>query len=293
MKMNLTQKTLTAVTSLALAASVALPAFAQELNVGAQVGAGDDQGDHANVQVRGQVNMPPMPGYNNRGEGDNRGPGMGRPMMGPGVVGTVSAVSGTTITVAGRTGFGSTTATTTYTVDASSATVLKNNATSTISSIAVGDRIFVQGTVSGTSVTAKTIFDGMIGRGMGRGDRGAMGSSTPFMGNGQPVIGGTISAINGTSLTITTSASTTYTVDASNAKVLQGQNTVALSSLTVGQHVLIQGAVNGSSITASTVLEQGVRGDNQGDDNGQGKDQGLHLGFFNSIGNFFKHLFGF
>jgi hypothetical protein len=302
--MNLTQKTAVAAASMILAASAALPAFAQELNVSGQAGAGDDQNDGPSIQARfnGQVGMPPAPGYNNRGEGDNNGrPGMmGRPMMAPGVVGTVSAISGTTITLTGRTGFGSTTATTTYTVDASSATVLKNNATSTVSSIAVGDRIFVQGTVSGSSVTAKTIFDGagwMMGRGDRNGRPGMMGSSTsPFTGNGQPVIAGTVSAINGSSLTVTTAASTTYTVDASNAKILQGPNMVALSTITVGSHVVIQGAVSGSSVTASTVIEQGARGmmgSQQGNDNGQGKDQGQHTGFFQGIGNFFKHLFGF
>jgi len=53
----------------------------------------------------------------------------------------------------------------TYTVDASSATVLKGDVTgkpaaSTFSAVAVGDTVMVDGTVSGTSVTAKMIIDG-------------------------------------------------------------------------------------------------------------------------------------
>ena len=70
--------------------------------------------------------------------------------MRPGVVGKVTAINGTTLTISGFGGFGgprmaSTTpgttppakpAAVTYTVDASNATVMKANATSTLSSVA-------------------------------------------------------------------------------------------------------------------------------------------------------------
>ena len=81
-----------------------------------------------------------------------------------------------------------TTTATTYTVDASSATVTKNGAASTVSAIAVGDTVMVQGTVSGTNVTAKTIRDG-VGQGQ-----------PAIQGNGQPVVAGTVTAINGNSV---------------------------------------------------------------------------------------------
>ena len=77
-----------------------------------------------------------------------------------GVMGTVSAVNGTTLTVTSK-GFGKSPTATTYTVDASSATVTKSGTASSVSVIAVGDTVMVRGTVSGTSVTAKTIMDGM------------------------------------------------------------------------------------------------------------------------------------
>src|ERR1700733_14856473 len=73
------------------------------------------------------------------GHGFHGGPG---PAMIPGVVGTVSTVNGTTITVNEKTrpNATSTTATSTaFTVDASNATVIKNGASSTVSSIATGD----------------------------------------------------------------------------------------------------------------------------------------------------------
>ena len=114
--------------------------------------------------------------------------GMHMGAMRNGVFGTVTAVDGTTITVDGRQG--TTTASTTYSVDASNAKVIEGPATSTasISDISVGDRVVVQGTVTGTSIAATTIIDGkfmiMGGPGMPgmRGPRGA--STTPGMWKG-------------------------------------------------------------------------------------------------------------
>src|ERR1700690_195591 len=89
----------------------------------------------------------------------------------PGVFGTVSAVSGTSLTVTSKAGPNGTPAAATYTVDASSATVMKAGASSSVSAVTVGDTVMVQGTVNGTSVTAKTIRDGVVPMGMGRGQK--------------------------------------------------------------------------------------------------------------------------
>lgn len=236
-----------------------------------------------------------LPGGGFHGHGGMRDPGGA---MRPAVFGTVSAVSGDIITVTGRQGFASTSPSITYTVDATNATVRKDNATSTVSAIAVGDTVAVQGTVSGTNVTATSIRDGVM-RGPGSpgmiGDAGRTwtghaSSTLPIMeGNGQPVIAGKISALNGTSLTVTTAGSLTYTVDASNAKILEGNNVVSISSISVGDTVLVQGTVNGTSVTASSVIDQqaatsGTRGSTGGQP---------HRGFFGGIGQFFMHLFGF
>ncbi len=70
-----------------------------------------------------------------------------------GVMGTVASVNGTTITVNGKDGQ-------TYTVDAGNATVHKM-ITTTVSDIAVGDTVGVQGTISGTSVSATDIASGI------------------------------------------------------------------------------------------------------------------------------------
>lgn len=84
------------------------------------------------------------------GKGSGFRGGHGR---GPGVMGEVTAVNGSTITVTGKNGQ-------TYTVNAGSATVQKM-VTGSVSDITVGDSIGVQGTVSGNTVTATNIMSGM------------------------------------------------------------------------------------------------------------------------------------
>ena len=85
-----------------------------------------------------------------------------------GVHGQITAISGTTITLAQPGMPKSNQGTTTYTVDATNAVIVKNKATTTISALVTGDRANVEGTVSGTSVTATKVMVGeMRGWGMG------------------------------------------------------------------------------------------------------------------------------
>jgi hypothetical protein len=268
----------------------------------------------------------------NSGPWQGRGPGMmagnaamgrsGRPGLGnmmPGISGTVSSISGTTLVVDGR-AFGgpkptTTTnsvgtkyimATTTYSVDATNATVYKNNATSTLSSVAVGDRVFVQGTVSGTSVAATSIRDGLMMFGHGNGTtgksntpgtmmNGGQNQTPPIKGNGQPVVAGTVSTVSGTSVVITTLSNTSYTVDVSSTTVNKNGTPGTASSIAVGDYVVVQGTVNGSSVTASSVIDsQTPPANSSAPDNNLSKPAGGYgMGFFGSIGGFFKKLFGF
>lgn len=73
--------------------------------------------------------------------------------MGHGVMGTVSSISGNTITITTPNGK-------TYTVEAGTAEV-KKMVTTTAADIAVGERIGVHGDISGTTVTAKQIMADM------------------------------------------------------------------------------------------------------------------------------------
>ena len=86
----------------------------------------------------------------------------------------------------------------TYTVDATNAKVMKSATsgvkptTATIADIQVGDTVMVQGTVSGTSVTATSIFDGKFTPRYQRTNPASTGKSV----FGRGVVG-TVSAVNG------------------------------------------------------------------------------------------------
>ena len=108
------------------------------------------------------------------GMGGDRGPG-GFGGKGPGVMGTVTSVSGSTLTVTEKSG-------TVYTVDATSAKVMKGTAgskpaASTLSSVAVGDTVGIRGTVTGQNVVATDVMDGVFARGP-MGAKGQSGSAS-------------------------------------------------------------------------------------------------------------------
>lgn len=223
----------------------------------------------------------------------------------PGVFGTVSAISGNTLTVTSkmrsfnRPGNGtdantapSTAVATVYSVDDTNATVMKNNATSTIANIAVGDTVMVQGTINGTTVTATMIRDGIPQ--MGNRPQGtkpqSQGLAKPIIqGNGQPVVGGSVTAVNGSTLSITNKSNVSYTVDATSATIQKGRATSTIESITVGDNVVVQGTVNGNSIVASSIIDQAANNNSSANT----VNRGVMGGFFGAIGGFFHHLFGF
>ena len=168
----------------------------------------------------------------------------------PAVMGKVTAISGNTITVEDNK-LGSTSATT-YTVDASAATVLKGTSatpgtaptTSSVSAIAVGDMIAVRGTVSGTSVTATEIMDGL-------GMRGGFGGPG---GPGHGGTRGTVTSVSGNTITLTGSDGKSYTIDASTAKVGK-MTTITASDVQVGDSLDVMGTVSGTNVTAKNIMD--------------------------------------
>jgi hypothetical protein len=112
---------------------------------------------------------------------------------------------------------------------------------------------------------------------------------TPIIsGNGQPIVGGTVASISVNTLTITNASNVTYTVDISSAKVVKGNATSTISNIIVGDRVIVQGTVNGTSITASSVVDQGTMPNNNATSTPQNNG-----GFFGAIGGFFHRMFGF
>lgn len=289
--------------AVALAASLAvvIPAFAQ-----------------TNVNVGAGVNVGAQGGFHNGANGGARYGGMQ-----PGIFGTVSAVNGDTLTVVSgghfmrpmpeqASGTPVTMASTTYTVNATNAQIYKGTATTTvsISDIAVGDTVIVQGTVSGTSITATVIRDGvevpMVGQPGGPikrvfGGHGASSTASgtpPIQGNGEPVIGGNVTAVSGTSITVTNASNVTYAIDAASTTIVKNGTSTTIGNIAVGDSLIVQGTVNGNSVTASSIIDQGVKGANGSSTNGSSTKPkgGPGFGFggiFSAIGGFFQHLFGF
>ena len=226
-----------------------------------------------------------------KGEGENE-----RGMMRPYVSGTVLSINGNTITISGNKLIKSddqnkTKRSVTYTVDATNAVVIKNKTISKVSDILVGDTVKIQGTVNGTNITAVSIRDGVMMSEKGAENRGKekMASSTPIIvGNGQPIVGGIISAISSSTITITNKSNVVYTVNTSNAKIVQGKNTILLSNLAVGDSVIVQGTVNGTGITASSIIDQNKLAKTESDEN-----KNIRKGFFGGMAQFFARLFGF
>lgn len=92
----------------------------------------------------------------------------------------------------------------------------------------------------------------------------------------RPVVMGTITAIQGTTLTITDKKdSATYTIEAGSASILKhekgaskdtapAQSTVSLSTLVVGDMVAVRGTLNGTTVTATTIMTGDMRGGHGG-----------------------------
>ena len=201
--------------------------------------------------------------------------------MMPNMVGKVSVINGNILTVISKQGFDKNTpnATVTFTVDVTNAKLLRGDTAITLSDIAVGDNVIVQGTITGTNVVATMIRDGKVGNG-NEGDNNQ--ALLQIQGNGQPIVAGTVSAINSSTITIANSSNVIYAIDAANAKIIQGKNIISLSGVKIGDAVIVQGVVNGASVTASTII-----------DTNAAAGQSIHLGFFALIGRFFARLFGF
>jgi hypothetical protein len=215
-------------------------------------------------------------------------------MMKFGVFGTVSAISGNVITITSKQRSNPTATTaivsTTYTVDATNAKITKNNVAGTMASIVVGDTVVVQGTVTGTNVVATAIRDGVLRNGLGKMlDKNAQDPFLSIVGNGQPVVLGTVSVISGSTVTITNKSNITYTIDTTNAKITQGSNAISISGIVVGDNLVVQGTVNGSTVVASTVIDQKAQPVNTN----TGATTTRRQGFFGGIGSFFAHLFGY
>ena len=263
--MNIRKYTsLTAITSIILGLALSAPVFAR-----------------TSVPSQSNENKTPRGAWIGRGEKR----GIQR------IWGTVSAVNGTSITVIGRARPNEKNtqgASMTYTANATNAKVRKNNSNSSVSSITVGDTVMIQGTLHGTNIVATLIQDGIF---VQKNDR-LRNQEKMFAinGDGKPVIGGTVNAVNGAIVSITNKGNITYTIDTTNASITKMGTRTPVSRIAVGDEVLVQGTINGSSIVASSVIDQGTA--TAQTTTGTKTLQKPKFGFFGSVNNFFSKLFG-
>lgn len=158
-----------------------------------------------------------------------------RGMRGPRVGGEITAISGSTLTLTDkRSG-------TSYTVETSGATVVKDGASAELSSFAVGDHVMVEGAIDGTTVTATNIFGGVPHGGFGK------------RGRGHGVMG-EVTAVDGSTITVTGMDGTTYTVNAGDASVKR-MTEGSLSDIAVGDRIGVHGEVSGTTVTAETIMD--------------------------------------
>lgn len=166
----------------------------------------------------------------------------------PGIGGAIAAINGTTLIITGQDG-------TTYTVDAAKAKITRgfgpSTETLTLTDIKVGDNIGIIGTVSGTTVTAKVIIDGV---GMIRGKEIGAAEKLHTV--------GTVVDVSPYSFTVTvknfhgknkaSAEATTYTIDTtSNTNVTKDGTTASLGDIVSGQMVIVTGSINNDTKTVA------------------------------------------
>jgi len=177
------------------------------------------------------------------------------PSIRPALFGTVTAISGSNVTVEGRVSKG--TVQTTYTVDAASAKITKGFGQGAsvipVSTIAVGDRVAVFGAISGTTITATSISDSA-----------KPAASAPKSSNGRrmPNFAGVVTSATGGSFTFlnharnTSAASTSYAVTTTSATTfLKKKAGATAADITAGESVVVIGTLDASTntITATKV----------------------------------------
>lgn len=83
----------------------------------------------------------------------------------------------------------------------------------------------------------------------------------------RPAIFGQVASVSGTEITVTGKSgkqgtTTTYTVDASKAKITQGlgqsATAIGVASVEVGDHVAVLGSILGDAVVASSVFDKGA-----------------------------------
>ncbi len=149
------------------------------------------------------------------------------------VGGTITAISGSTITIGGEKGA-------VYTVNAASAAISDSNgSTLPLSSLAIGHTIKVAGTLSGSVITASKITDKTV--------------------NAAAQVSGTVAGLSGATLTITGENGSVYSVNASGATINGSSDTAMLAKIQIGDRVEVKGTVTGTTVAATKITDKALK----------------------------------
>lgn len=198
-------------------------------------------GRESEGEIKMQGNMERRDDDKNKDSSDDHNNGRGNDWKNTNVfIGKITAINGTTISAQSiRDGA-------VYTVNAGSATVW-NGSNTTLAKLSVNDTIIVKGTVAGNVITATAIAGGN------------WKDKWPENGNWnnlKPGVIGTVTAVSGTTLTVRAMNGMTYSVETVNAKFQKDKNTaITIANIAVNDSVIIQGTVNGTSVSATNVFD--------------------------------------
>jgi hypothetical protein len=149
------------------------------------------------------------------------------------VAGTVATINNATLTITDKKGV-------TYTVDTSAAKLIvgMSSPSAIITSIQTGDKVFVSGTITGTTVAAKTIRDqSLVGR---------------------IIFNGKVTTVAGNLITINF-RKTSYVIDASAATITSGigknAKTITPADIKTGDMVTAVGTLNGTTVSATSIRD--------------------------------------
>ncbi len=207
----------------------------------------DDRNENRGVSMNGNIQARTGDYENDREDGKGRGgimasmPWFAELSNGQGLVGTVTAINGSTITVKGnRDGA-------LYAVDATGAKFYAGASASTLGALKIGDTLMIGGIITGTSVTASVVYDGNFSKGF---------PANAKWENLKPGIAGTVTAVNGSTITLSGKNGVTYMVNAANATFQKDRGTtMTLANISIGDTLLIQGAVSGTTVTAKNIFD--------------------------------------
>jgi len=157
------------------------------------------------------------------------------------IVGGVASISGSIITINSKNG-------SSYLIDTANTKIMKAGKIINLADVQVGDNLFVRGAVSGNSVAATSIVDGLR----------PVNSYKNVLPKGNTAFG-TVSAINGAGFSLQVKnkkAAKTLTVNTDgNTIIKKDGQTAGLVDLAVGQHVMVSGAKDNAT---NTIAATGV-----------------------------------